>query len=251
MVLTIEWRNGNTGLPNHDLMLIAFPGVGNVGKAAIDAVNSVNKATQVARLYDTSLPPLACLDEDGLLVPPHYTLSSIESTTGKVVLTLTGTTQPVDPNSQGLLANDIMRFFMKQGVKELVVMAGLGSEPSRKETFVVASNASHRIELESRGVDVRRDEPSSGAIGLTALLASSGPLYEIDSCLAIATTVGASGDVMASQRLLDKIDNWFELGISLPSDTSANLLAKLQSMAPEKAQDVIAELTDSADAFYN
>ena len=147
MVLTIEWRNGNTGLPNHDLMLIAFPGVGNVGKAAIDAVNSVNKATQVARLYDTSLPPLACLDEDGLLVPPHYTLSSIESTTGKVVLTLTGTTQPVDPNSQGLLANDIMRFFMKQGVKELVVMAGLGSEPSRKETFVVASNASHRIEL--------------------------------------------------------------------------------------------------------
>lgn len=52
MVLTIEWRNGNTGLPTHDLMLIAFPGVGNVGKAAIDAVNNVNKATQVARLYE-------------------------------------------------------------------------------------------------------------------------------------------------------------------------------------------------------
>jgi hypothetical protein len=56
---------------------------------------------------------------------------------------------------------------------------------------------------------------------------------------------------MASQRLLDSLDNWFDLGISLPTDTSANLLAKLQSMAPEKAQDVIAELTDSADAFYN
>ncbi len=41
------------------------------------------------------------------------------------------------------------------------------------------------------------------------------------------------------------------LTLSLPSDTSANLLAKLQSMAPEKTQDVIAELADSADAFYN
>lgn len=251
MVLTVEWRNDNTVLPEHSLMLIAFPGVGNVGKAAIDAVNSVNGATQIARLHDTSLPPLACLDEDGLLAPPHYTISSIESTTGKIVLTLTGSTQPVDPNSQGMLANEIMQFFMQQGVSEMVVMAGLGSEPSRKETFIVASNASHRIELESKGVDVRRDEPSSGAIGLTALLASSGPLYEINSCLAIATTVGASGDVMASQRLLDNIDTWFELGLSLPSDTSANLLAKLQSMAPEKAQNVIAELTDSADAFYN
>ncbi|RZD43857.1 MAG: hypothetical protein CXT70_00610 [Methanobacteriota archaeon] len=193
MVLTVEWRNGNTILPEHTLMLIAFPGVGNVGKAAIDAVN-------------TSLPPLACLDEDGLLAPPHYTLSSIESTTGKMILTLTGSTQPVDPNSQGMLANEIMKFFMEQGVSELVVMAGLGSEPSRKETFIVASNASHRIELEARGVDVRRDEPSSGAIGLSALLASSGPLFEINSCLSIATTIGASGDVMASQRLLDSLD---------------------------------------------
>ena len=225
MVLTVEWRNGNTILPEHTLMLIAFPGVGNVGKAAIDAVNSVNGAKQVARLHDTSLPPLACLDEDGLLAPPHYTLSSIESTNGKIILTLTGSTQPVEPNSQGMLANEIMQFFMDQGVSELVVMAGLGSEPSRKETFIVASNASHRIELESRGIEIRRDEPSSGAIGLTALLASSGPLYDINSCLAIATTVGASGDVMASQRLLDSLDNWFDLGISIPSDTSATLLA--------------------------
>ena len=251
MTLTVEWRNGNSVLPEHSLMLIAFPGVGNVGKAAIDAVNSVNEATQVARLYDTSLPPLACLDEDGLLAPPHYTLSSIESTTGKTILTLTGSTQPVDPNSQGMLANEIMKFFMEQGVSELVVMAGLGSEPSRKETFIVASNSSHRIELESRGVDVRRDEPSSGAIGLSALLASSGPLFEINSCLSIATTIGASGDIMASQRLLDSLDSWFDLGISLPSETSANLLMKLQSMAPEKTQDVVAELADSADAFYN
>ena len=117
MVLTVEWRNDNTVLPKHSLMLIAFPGVGNVGKAAIDAVNSVNGATQIARLHDTSLPPLACLDEDGLLAPPHYTISSIESTTGKIVLTLTGSTQPVDPNSQGMLANEIMQFFMQQGMR--------------------------------------------------------------------------------------------------------------------------------------
>lgn len=251
MVLTIEWRNGSSAIPQHQLMLIAFPGVGNVGKAAIDAINSSEQTIQIARLYDTSLPPLACLDEDGLLAPPHYTLSSIESATGDNIITLTGTTQPVDPNSQGLLAIEIMKFLKSQHVSEVIVMAGLGSKPSRKETFVVASSAEHRIEMESKGIDVRRDEPSAGAIGLTALLASSGPLFTINSCLAIATTIGASGDIMASQRLLDSLDKWFGLGLDLPSDTSASLLAKLKTMAPEKTHDVIAELTDSADAFYN
>ena len=43
------------------------------------------------------------------------------------------------------------------------------------------------------------DEPSSGAIGLAALLSSLGPVYGIDSACAIATTVGASGDIIASQ----------------------------------------------------
>ena len=121
--------------------------------------------------------------------------------------------------------------------------------PSRKEVFVVASSAAHRIDLEAVGVDVRRDEPKSGAIGLAALIASNGPLFNIQSACAIAT-VGSSGDVFASQRLLESLDGWFELGIALPSDIQAKLTQKLSALAPGKVEDFVGELTESPDAFY-
>ena len=69
-----------------------------------------------------------------------------------------------------------------------------------KEAFAVATSSHHRVNLEQRGVDVRRNQPSGGAIGMSALVASLAPLFGLDSVCAMATTVGASGDVHASLR---------------------------------------------------
>jgi len=245
MGLHIEWRGSNSKIGEHAIMFFALPGVGNVGKVAIEGINTSHICHEVARLHHTALPPLATLDEDGLLAPPHLKLSSIESVTGKRVLSLTGTSQPLEPEHQGTMAREVLQWLEQQGVKSLYVLAGLMDAPSRKEVF-----ASHRIDLESLGVDVRRDEPKSGAIGLAALVASNGPLFNINSACAIATTVGSSGDVFASQRLLEALDGWFDLGIALPSDIQSKLAEKLSALAPEKVQDYVEELTESPDQFY-
>tara|TARA_B110000444_G_scaffold259360_2_gene302878 strand:+ start:18071 stop:18871 length:801 start_codon:yes stop_codon:yes gene_type:complete len=250
MGLHIEWRGSNKEVGTHEMMLFALPGVGNVGKVAIEGINASHLCHEVARLHHTALPPLATLDEDGLLAPPHLTLSSIESVTGKRVLTLTGISQPLEPEHQGMMAREVLEWLESQGVSALYVLAGLMDAPTRKEVFVVASNATHRIDLEAMGVDVRRDEPKSGAIGLAALIASIGPLFNINTACAIATTVGSSGDVFASQRLLEALDGWFELGIALPSDIQEKLTEKLSALAPGKIEDLVGELTESPDAFY-
>ena len=250
MGLRIEWRKQPNDLGEHRMMLFALPGVGNVGKTAIDGLTQVNQCEELVRLHHTALPPLAELDEDGLLTPPHLSLSAIESSTGVRILTLSGTSQPLDPEHQGSLAHALMHWLSDQGVSELYVLAGLMDSPTRKECFIVPSSKEHRINLETAGVDVRRDEPSSGAIGLTALMASLGPLHGIHSACAIATTVGSSGDVFASQRLLEALDGWFDLGIALPADAQAMLSEKLASLAPKSKEDYVAELTESPDAFY-
>ena len=250
MGLHIEWRKQPNILGDHRMMLFALPGVGNVGKAALEGLTQANQCTELVRFHHTALPPLAELDEDGLLTPPHLSLSAIESSTGVRMLTLTGTSQPLEPEHQGSLAHELTAWLSSQGVKELYVLAGLMDAPTRKECFIVPSSKQHRIELESLSVDVRRDEPRSGAIGLAALMASLGPLYNVQSSCAIATTVGSSGDVFASQRLLEALDGWFDLGIALPADAQAMLSEKLASLAPKSKEDYVAELTESADAFY-
>ena len=250
MGLHIEWRKQPNTLGDHRMMLFALPGVGNVGKAALEGLTQVNQSIELVRIHHTALPPLAMLDEDGLLTPPHFSLSAIESSTGVRILTLTGTSQPLDPEHQGSMAQALMAWLSEQGVEELYVLAGLMDAPTRKECFIVPSSTEHRMLLEGASVDVRRDEPSSGAIGLTALMASIGPLHGVHSACAIATTVGSSGDVFASQRLLEALDGWFGLGIALPADAQAMLSEKLASLAPQSKEDYVSELTESPDAFY-
>ena len=250
MSLIVEWRSAHTTLGTNDLVLIALPGVGNVGKAALDALNDVNLAEEVARLHHTALPPLATLDEDGLLSPPHLSVRSIESCTKVKLITVTGTSQPLDPHFQGQMAREVMEFFKSQEVNNIIVLAGMTDIATRKETFIVPSSSSFRLELEGLGADVRRDEPSSGAIGMAALLASYGPLYDLNSACAIATTIGASGDIHASQRLLESLDKWFELGVALPKDAKEKLSKKLASMVPKDTKDHISEITENPDAFY-
>ena len=250
MSLLIEWRNGHDNLLNAKICLFSLPGVGNVGKAAIDALNSTNDAVEVARLHHTALPPLATLDEDGLLSPPHLSLRAIATSGGEFLLTLTGTSQPLEPNNQGIMAREILDMLSNFAITELVVLAGMVDEAARKETFIVASSSSYRVDLESRGANVRRDEPSSGAIGMAALLSSLGPVYGINSACAIATTVGASGDIIASQKLLNSIDLWYGLNLVIPQDANKKLVEKLKQISPQHNDDLVAELTQTHDAFY-
>ncbi|MED5309187.1 MAG: PAC2 family protein, partial [Candidatus Thermoplasmatota archaeon] len=224
----VEWRNGHNNLLNANICLFSLPGVGNIGKAAIDALNSTNESIELARLHHTALPPLATLDQDGLLSPPHLSVKAIEYNESEYVLTITGTSQPLEPNNQGYMAREILELLKQNNVSELIVLAGMVDEAARKEIFIVPSSSSYRVDLESRGANVRRDEPSSGAIGMAALLSSLGPVYDINSACAIATTIGSSGDIIASQNLLKSIDKWFGLKLLIPNDANEKLIEKLK-----------------------
>ncbi len=250
MSLLVEWRNGHNNLLNANICLFSLPGVGNIGKAAIDALNSTNESIELARLHHTALPPLATLDQDGLLSPPHLSVKAIEFDESEYLLTITGTSQPLEPNNQGYMAREILELLKQNNVSELIVLAGMVDEAARKEIFIVPSSSSYRVDLESRGANVRRDEPSSGAIGMAALLSSLGPVYEINSACAIATTIGASGDIIASQNLLKSIDKWFGLKLLIPNDANQKLIEKLKQISPNSQEDLVSEITQTHDAFY-
>ena len=245
MVARIAWCNGYCELPQFERILVALPGVGNVGKLLIDGIIESSDAPLIARLLHPGLPPHALLDSDGLLAPPHLAMHQLEIE-GENILLITGEGQPLSPTGQHEMAAEILS--LVKG-KELIVLAGLAAPPERNEEFIVCSSATHRIELESLGLDVRRDEPKAGVIGMAALLASLGPVYEVNSVCAVATTIGTSGDPIASERLGKMLEKWFDL--DLPSDIEAleRLAQKLDLVTPEKVDDYVSEL-NAPDASY-
>ena len=241
---------GEHGLPTADLLLFALPGVGDVGKNAIEMLNESSQAERVARFIHPGLAPLARLDEDGLLAPPHLYASLFTTPRGQRVMTLTGPGQPSDPSHQYDFTQELLEAFSKSEIPEVLVLAGLSSPPEKKEAFVVASSSAHRVNMEEKGVDVRRDQPSGGAIGMSALMASMGSIFGIHSACAMATTVGASGDVHASLRLLESISEGWSLDLVLPDDVTSGVIKKLLEIAPKNSADHVRELTEEPDAFY-
>ena len=228
------------------LLLVAMPGVGDVGKLAIDAVNTELDAEPVARILHPALPPLAKLDDDGLLVPPHILLSRVRID-DRDVFTLTGDAQPMTPEGQFEMATAVLELF--EG-GEALVLAGMSAQADRKDIFTITSSSSYRIELESMGVDVRRDEPAAGVIGMAALITALGPVKDVKTSCTIATTVGNSADPVAAQLLLETVRRWWSLPLPVPIDATQRLADKLKEMHPEKAEDLISELSESPDSIY-
>lgn len=237
------------GLDSVDVVLFALPGVGDVGKNAVELLNEANDARAVARFIHPGLTPLARLDEDGLLAPPHLLAQRID-TDGRSILTITGRGQPSESYQQHDFTTQLLKHLAEVGVEELIVLAGLMSTPEIKEAFAVATSSAHRVHLEEHGVDVRRDQPSGGAIGMSALMASLAPLFGLQSVCAMATTVGASGDVHASIRLLEFISKGWKLKVQMPKDATSSLLSKLNDLAPNANTDHVRELMEEPDAFY-
>ena len=233
-----------------DVVLFALPGVGDVGKNAIELLTEANKSTEVARFIHPGLTPLARLDEDGLLTPPHLLACRIETDDGRTILTITGRGQPSESFQQYDFSTELLQYLASEGITELIVLAGLMSTPEIKEAFAVATSSPHRVDLEQRGVDVRRDQPSGGAIGMSALMASLAPLFGLRSVCAMATTVGASGDVHASLRLLKFISQSWAIELKLPNNATSALLTKLSEIAPTSGSDHVRELMEEPDAFY-
>jgi len=227
-------------------LLVAMPGVGDVGKLAIDAINSELDAEPVARIIHPNLPPLAKLDDDGLLSPPHILLSRIEID-GQEIFTLTGDAQPMTADGQHDLAVDILELF--EG-GEVLVLAGMAAPADRKEIFTITSSSKYRIELEANGVDVRRDEPKAGVIGMAALITALGPVKDVKTSCTIATTIGNSIDPVAAQLLLETIRKWWSLPLPVPIDATDRLATKLKEMHPGKADDLISELSESPNSIY-
>ena len=238
------------GFESVELVLFALPGVGDVGKNAVELLNEANEATPIARFIHPGLTPLARLDEDGLLAPPHLLVKRIDLEGGASILTITGRGQPSESFQQYDFTTELLKHLSDSGAKEIIVLAGLMSAPDVKEAFAVATSSPHRVNLEERGVDVRRDQPSGGAIGMSALMASLAPMFGLSSVCAMATTVGASGDVHASIRLLKFLSNGWNLDVRLPEDATSALLAKLNELSPNANTDHVRELMEEPDAFY-
>ena len=185
MSLKVIWldEGGVEGTP----CFVAFPGVGDIGILTAELLEQLVPSKTVAHVLDPSLPPLAQLDENGVLQPPHHRLVRLETDSGPAHV-LIGAGQSGLPHLQHATALGLLEAM--SGAKEIVGLAGFRASAEDRRTFWVATSSDDATSFESEGRTVSRTEPQAGCIGALALLVSLAPHHGLSGSLAVSTTVG-------------------------------------------------------------
>ncbi len=249
MTASIHWI-GVKGLPEHELLIAAVPGVGNVGKLVVDTLNEEHDATLIARIIHPDLPPHSVL-EDGFLTPPHLAIHSVNLSNSQTVITITGTGQPMTPRGQHETADFILNLASEFSTPFTVVMAGLSANPGDEQIHLAAPSDDSKGALEQRGITVSNEQPSGGMLGLAGLIVSLSSLHGVNAAAYCAETVGTSVDVVTADRLAQRLSLDFALDIDLPIDNTREMAARLLSMMEGKEiAGIDLNEDDSGSGFY-
>jgi hypothetical protein len=241
------------------VLLVGLPGIGLVGKIAIDyLLNELKpKPEKYAEIYSDTFPPAVHTKNSimELIRDEIY----VYSTKKRDVLLLVGPVQPVLSN---LLNNaehyefseTIASFANKSGVKEIYTFAGLNIGDKRisnkPKVIGVCTDKKTREVLEKKKItnlffdDTNKDTLISGVAGLLPSIANS--LYNISGVCVMGETNSqlTYGDPSSAKEVLEIILKLFELTIDLKAITEnskkieesfSNITKNLEKMNTKEA----------------
>lgn len=193
------------------IMIEGLPGVGNVGKLAVEHMVDVLEAKKFASIYSKYLPPQVLINENGKiqLVSHDFYLYGGEK---QEIVFITGDYQGMSQEGQYELSMAALDIAEHLGIKKVITLGGYGSGKMEEKARVLGAVTDEKMkkELEDAGVVFSPNEPSSGIVGASGLLLGLGELRGMEGTCLMAETSGyfidpkgASALISILSRLLD------------------------------------------------
>jgi len=164
---SIKLRNG--------VLIQGLPGIGLVGKIAVDYIVSELKLKKVAEGYSEALLlPIGnagvLIDDEGILRLPHYSFYIYEGDE-RDILFLTGDVQPVSW-LQHKVAEEVLDFFKSVGGVEVVAVCGTTSREEKRAVYYAAGDGDVAKWLDQMGFKRSAGGTITGACGLVPAIAA-------------------------------------------------------------------------------
>ena len=198
-------------------MICGFPGSGYVGKLAIDHMVEELKATPFANMFSSSFPPQVLIQPDGTADQMKNTLYYSKGDTNDLIL-LSGDAQPVTPESEYEMAEEIAKICESLGVKTIYTLAAYITGAFSKNPKVYGTSTVLQIVKEFQKYDV--STMNSGSItGMNGLIIGVGKRKGITGICLLGETSGYVVDAKASKIVLEKLIKMFNLKLDLAAIT--------------------------------
>jgi uncharacterized protein len=127
------------------VLIEGLPGIGNVGKIAVDFLIDELKSKKIYEITSYTFPHSVFVNEDNLVELPVVEVFCSQRSGKKDIILLGGDVQPVDEISSYEFSEKILDMAQKLGCREVITLGGIGLNDIPKKPKVYCTGNSKKI----------------------------------------------------------------------------------------------------------
>lgn len=174
------------------VLVEGLPGIGNVGKVAVDFLIEELKAKKFLEFFSYSLPHSVFVNENNLVELPSIALYH-KKVNGKDIVLLAGDAQPIDERASYEFSEFVIDTIRGLGCREIVTLGGIGlpTVPSMPKVYCTG-NCPEIVKKYTEGVSVRKKLYGivGPVVGVSGLLLGLSKRKNIKAASLLAETYG-------------------------------------------------------------
>lgn len=217
-----EWRivkKGKVPKLRKPILIEGLPGIGNVGKVAVDFVIEELGATKVYELASDAMPHSVFVNEQSLIELPSIAVY-YKKMPKKDLLFVAGDAQPIDERASYSFSETVLDILKLFSGHEIITLGGIGLPAIPKKPKVYCTGTSKRIVSEySKGaaVDPKLYGIVGPVIGVSGLLLGLAMRRQIDGISLLAETYGHPMylGIRGAREIVKVLNEKLSLGINM------------------------------------
>ena len=218
-----------------------MPGSGFVGKLGADQIISVFQAERIAEYTRDDFPPQVNVKEDGTAAPLRAELYLAKTGQAHDIIVFTADAQPATSEGEYELAEEVIGFAEKHGVKTVYTLAAYitGAFPKTPKVYGSGTTKEMLSTISDRGVILMKD---GGITGMNGLIIGVAALHGLSGACLLGETSGYVIDAGASKAVIEVLGRVIEVNIDTASlvkkaEETRKLISQLQAMADQQARE--------------
>ncbi|MEM4266563.1 MAG: PAC2 family protein [Candidatus Nanoarchaeia archaeon] len=200
------------------ILIEGLPGIGNVGKIAVDFMIDALKPKKIYEIHSDGFPHAVFVNEQNLVDLPTIRIYH-KRIKNKDFLFLAGDVQPIDEPSCYEFCNKILDLVQGFKVKEVITLGGIGLQKIPENPQVYCTGNSKKIidKYKSQGLNCNIYGIVGPIMGVSGLLVGLAKYRDIPSIAILAETFGHPTYVgmKGAREILKILNKKLELGLNL------------------------------------
>jgi uncharacterized protein (TIGR00162 family) len=231
------------------LLIEGLPGIGNVGKLAVEHLIDNINAVKFAEIICKDFPPQVFINTDGTikLVNNEFYYWKAKKRDQRDLILLTGDYQALSSEGQYDLVEKILDIAEDLGAKEMFTLGGygLGHEIDRPQVLCATTDKSLVKKMKKYGAVFKKNEPGGGIVGASGLLLGLGKLRGFKGVCFMGETPGYLVDPKSAKAVLKILMKITNIDINLSAlekkareiESIAHQLKEMESLSSKEKTD--------------